>query len=549
MTGQEYDATLLPSSAERQFNDNGILLDTETLTAVQATLHRLGRSYGAAESRPAGGSQTKCPASVEGRQAHRAAGVSAVEPGASVQQSRILRAVAGPMELPASIHGLRQWILQKRISPAEALAIQDRHFRKEDTDIHSVARFCEWSVVEDATLPLAGIALAHKDNIASGQFAPGNGLPPQAVTADSPVPPMAPVVERFARTGASQLATLVMAERACGATSENHHYPRVVNPLDASLFVGGSSSGSAAAVAAGFCYGALGTDTAGSVRIPAASCGLLGFKPSRGYFPGEGVLPLAPSLDSVGLLTRSAADMQALCHLHASVSLDNVSSQDWAGLAPKAVANCLPLSGMETSVADALEKFLKRLSGMQVELLEQTLELPRAVSVHGETLFYYEAAQHHGEALRDDASNMNVVARQICAQGLVIPAQWYRQAIQERAFIRDAFIARHFGDADVLLMPAFGIPVPEYQQVTFRSSKFDAAALLGIFRWMMPANYLDLPALVMPVGTDRYGRPVSVQVLGRPGSEAKLLAFAHQFEVVNGDSRGLFGLGAPHMQP
>src|SRR5690606_35766522 len=101
---------------------------------------------------------------------------------------------------------------------------------------------------------------------------------------------------------------LAMAEFACGATGENPHLPLPVNPVDALAAVGGSSSGSGVAVASGLCYASLGTDTAGSVRIPAATCGVLGFKPGRGVLPDTGTHPLAPSLDTVGILARSAAD-------------------------------------------------------------------------------------------------------------------------------------------------------------------------------------------------------------------------------------------------
>src|SRR5690606_17792408 len=107
---------------------------------------------------------------------------------------------------------------------------------------------------------------------------------------------------------ATTLAAVGMAEFACGATGENPHLPRPVNPVDPLAAVGGSSSGSGVAVAAGLCYASLGTDTAGSVRIPAATCGIVGFKPGRDVLPNTGTHPLAPSLDTVGVLARSARD-------------------------------------------------------------------------------------------------------------------------------------------------------------------------------------------------------------------------------------------------
>src|SRR5690606_27393621 len=108
----------------------------------------------------------------------------------------------------------------------------------------------------------------------------------------------------------------------------------------------------------------------------------------------------------------------------------------------------------------------------------------------------------HACALQEDPFSMNVVARQLVAQGLLIPDAWYVQARDQRQRLRDEFIAKHFDQADLLLIPAFSVSVPRRAEVTFGTREFDPASLLGVYRWMMPANYFDLPALVMPVGTD-----------------------------------------------
>lgn len=506
-----------------------ITLDTDTLNNAHRTIQRLSRSFeGVNTGEVAATALPVAPAALE----HPA---SIAQPSAAAHTAPSAPAI----ELPADIAGLRNWIRQGRISPLEALKIQDGRLRSGDAHIHSVARLCPWSPPKDADAPLAGVGLAHKDNIACGDFAPGNGLAesqrPRAT------PPMVPIVARLKDSGATQLATLMMAERACGATSENHHFAPVMNPLDSSLFVGGSSSGSAAAVAAGLCYGALGTDTAGSVRIPAASCGLLGFKPSRGVLAGGGVSPLAPSLDTVGWLTRSAADLQVLYQATCTKATAPVEASALR------IANALELGRMAPAVADVLDGFLSRAGGLQA-MRPLSLQLPREVPAYGETVFYYEAGREHRAALAESPASMNPVARLLCAQGLMLPDAWHAQAVAARPRLRSAFVEQHFGEADLLVMPAFSIPVPERRQVCFESPGFDAATLLEVYRWMMTASFLDLPALVLPVGADAQARPVSVQLLARPGAEAALLAFALRFEVETCGGQRLSGLSAPHKQ-
>ena len=156
----------------------------------------------------------------------------------------------------------------------------------------------------DADGLLAGVPLAHKDAFDTGLHAPRLGGP----RATGEPRPAASVLRRLAGHGALNLGALAMAEHACGATAENPHAPTLMNPLDSAAAVGGSSSGSAVAVAAGLCPASLGTDTAGSVRMPAATCGLIGLKPTPGRLSAQGVAPLAPTLDTVGVIARDALD-------------------------------------------------------------------------------------------------------------------------------------------------------------------------------------------------------------------------------------------------
>ena len=151
-------------------------------------------------------------------------------------------------------------------------------------------RWAAWSSCSPRVGPadadeLAGVPLAHKDAFDTGLHAPRLGGP----RATGEPRPAASVLRRLAGHGALNLGALAMAEHACGATAENPHAPTLMNPLDSAAAVGGSSSGSAVAVAAGLCPASLGTDTAGSVRMPAATCGLIGLKPTPGRLSAQGV--------------------------------------------------------------------------------------------------------------------------------------------------------------------------------------------------------------------------------------------------------------------
>ncbi len=226
--------------------------------------------------------------------------------------------------------------------------------------------------------PLVGIALAHKDIFDLQGRLPGCGV--QHGAPQMGLQPAA-AITALANAGASQWATLVMSPHACGATAQNPHFARCVNPLDEAAAVGGSSSGSAIAVAAGITYAALGTDTAGSVRIPAATCGLIGLKTTQGAVSTQGCAPLAPSLDSVGLLSRWPQDAREI----------------WQALSPEslrepAVANAgcqvwLPGRGVDSQVIQAIREWVAQLNVAvaEVDMAAEFEQLNR----HAQRVLFY----------------------------------------------------------------------------------------------------------------------------------------------------------------
>lgn len=446
------------------------------------------------------------------------------------------------LHLPATLKGLRQAISQGELSVSQAISIQREILARHADQWQCVTHVFAAGEDPDPALPLAGAGLAHKDIFAMQGRLPWCGTPAPVATAG----PVTPVVQRLEQAGATTLAALAMAEFACGATGENPHLPLPLNPVDPLAAVGGSSSGSGVAVAAGLCYASLGTDTAGSVRIPAATCGVLGFKPGRGVLPDTGTHPLAPSLDTVGILARSAQDA-------ATVFAAMLPPGRWQGLAqvniapagsgdgstalqepgPCRIAACFthPRNGAapDAGLAATLEDFASEAAqGGTVGKL-RLADMPELVRC-ADTILYAEAAAVHAAALRGERPPLSPITRGVVVPGSTLPAPWYVQAMQTRGAHTRNFLDACLRDHDILLTPVLEQGVPDWDEVCTRSDRFAPRALLAMFSWTSFVNYLGLPAISFPVGTDSRGRPISVQAIARPGAEALLLAFAYRAE-------------------
>jgi Asp-tRNA(Asn)/Glu-tRNA(Gln) amidotransferase A subunit family amidase len=327
-----------------------------------------------------------------------------------------------------------------------------------------------------------------------------------------------------------------MAPFACGATGANDAFERCVNPLRASAVVGGSSSGSAVAVAGGLAYASLGTDTAGSVRIPAATCGILGLKATHGLISCEGVHPLARSLDSVGILARCADDMeQILAAVIGEISPRSTGAR--TGLAaggeradaqtsgPTRFKIWMPPKDVHEEVARALSSLVHALDATP---FESSWDDHADLSELAEIVLRAEAAQTHRAALLDRSALPAVQA--IALAGLVMPDDWLWGALEDRPRRTHDFVRQHLMDHDVFVAPALAAPIPDWSQVIPGQPAFESKQLLALHRYMGFVNYLGLPSLVVPIASDRRGLPISVQLIGRPFSERRLLAAARAIE-------------------
>lgn len=433
-----------------------------------------------------------------------------------------------PAGLPTTIEGLRARLRSGELSVAEALTRQ-----------HDALRHDGWHCVEhleplpttwpNASLPLAGVGLAHKDIFVLPHRLPGCGVghPPLGWQPAGP----ASVVQRLAAAGAAPLAMLGMAPFAGGATAENDAAPPMRNPIDIDAVVGGSSSGSGVAVAAGLTYAALGTDTAGSVRMPAATCGILGLKTTHGLLPDRGVAPLAPSLDTVGVLARNSADLMATfaCTLNAIQARQLRATYDTARRDGLRLGvnwtHANPGIQLSTDVAQALDALACAVGAQAERPIDHLRELQRLAEV----TLYAEAADVHARALRTQAA-LPALVRNLALTGSAIPVTWYQAARREQPARRREFLRTAMLDIDILLTPVFPQNVPDARIVTTTSPDFQPRALVAMFSWMSFVNYLGLPAIVVPIARDRRGRPISVQAIARPGKEGQLIAWAQQIE-------------------
>ena len=435
--------------------------------------------------------------------------------------------------LPATLTGLQQALKLGKLSHQESLNAQQQRLKKLDPIYHCVVHVMDEPSISDvsdaaqANKPqlLAGIGLAHKDIFNTTGRAPGLGR-----DRGQTVPSLAAAhaVQRLQDAGASQLATLTMAEYACGATGDNPHFQRCINPLNSAAVVGGSSSGSAVAVASEIAYGAMGTDTAGSVRIPAATCGLIGLKTTHRLINQNGVYPLAPSLDGVGLLTRSAADAQQLLN---AFMLGGTARPCQQGPRLKA---WIPETGLHDSVAAAL---IELADAYGITQRSHQLAEHRLLTALSEIVLHHEAAATHQSGLLNNTLSASVQA--VALPGLVIPLDWYQAAVRDRSLRARAFFNAHLKDHDILMLPALPQPVPDWSAVTPGSNDFDVRQLLGLHSFMGWVNYLGFPALVMPIASDARGLPISAQFVARPHEERTLLAFAEGLEIKRFGNSGI----------
>jgi aspartyl-tRNA(Asn)/glutamyl-tRNA(Gln) amidotransferase subunit A len=379
--------------------------------------------------------------------------------------------------------------------------------------------------------PLHGIPMAIKDMIDTrGVRTTGAS----AVYLDRIPEADAAVVSRLRRAGAILLGKLNMQEFAIGGSSVPSHFGPVRNPWDPSRIAGGSSGGSAAAVAAGLCFAALGTDTGGSVRQPAALCGTVGLKPTYGRVSNLGVLPLAPSLDHVGPLTRGVEDCATVLEAIAGYEPRDVSSErrplklrPWPS-SPARVRIGMPRAffydGLHPAVQRAVEKALAVLSDLGARVEEVSL----GVSAD-RTVFQAEAYASHAGLIAKTPERYLPETLAKLRRGASVDAPAYMDARLGLAQLRRG-ITDLFAQVDILATPTVPVPAPrlvDYPQTFDEVLAWEASSMLRNTR---PFNAFGIPTVTVPCGRTDEDLPIGLQLAAAPWQERRALAVALAFE-------------------
>lgn len=377
--------------------------------------------------------------------------------------------------------------------------------------------------------PLHGIPIGLKDLIDTAGIKTTCG---SALFADRVPTEDAHVVHRLKRAGAVLIGKQNMQEFAYGGTSASSHFGPVCNPWDTKRIPGGSSGGSAAAVAAGMCFGAIGSDTGGSIREPAAFCGIVGLKPTYGRVSTRGVFPLSWSLDHLGPLCRNVMDMATMLEAIAGYDEFDATSADWpiddyrAALGAKkrfriGVVRDGFFEGLDLEIEDAMNQALKLIAEISGEVVE--IKLPPTPT----TVQAPEVYAVHAQYLARTPELYRPWMRERLEQAAAVDTVSYVLGRRELEQVRRAVNAV-FSTVDLLVTPT--TPVPP---ITIEKALNMTTPPLPGELWLRntrPFNAYGLPTISIPCGFTQTGLPIGLQIAGPRFGEGKVLAFAHSFE-------------------
>ncbi|HXL22202.1 MAG TPA: amidase [Candidatus Dormibacteraeota bacterium] len=456
----------------------------------------------------------------------------------------------------ASITQIAALFRKRKVSPVEVTRLMLKRIERLNPQLNAYITVCAEQALAQAKQaeaellgrrgkkrdrgPLHGIPISLKDNICTKGVKTTAG---SRILRDYVPMRDAAIVKQLCEAGAVILGKTNMHEFAYGVTSNNPHFGPVHNPWDLDRIPGGSSGGSAAAVAAGLCYGSIGTDTGGSIRIPAALCGVVGLKPTFGVVNVDGVVPLSPRLDCIGPLVRSVRDAALIAEpliarSKAQPPLRRATRAGKRKIRPK-IRMGLPrdffFKIVSVDVQYAFNQALRLLERSGATFVEVPVPLLHETEDAGNQIAWAEATYYHQQAgwFPAHAADYGEDVRKRIELGTKVAATAYLQALEMRAlFIQQLHMALHDANVDALAFPTTPIAAPLIGEETtvVSGEKHPTRALL--LRLNRPANLAGVPAISVPCGFTNEGLPVALQLMGAVGDESVLLQAAAAFEKV-----------------
>lgn len=398
------------------------------------------------------------------------------------------------------------------------------------------ARRCEREIASGRYRgPLHGIPVSVKDliDVAGMPTTAGSAVPPRQPKAD------ALLVRRLEDAGAIIIGKTNLHEFAFGTTGDETAFGHIRNPLDTSRSAGGSSSGAAVALLEGMCFASIGTDTGGSIRIPAAACGTVGLKPTYGEVPTEGVVPLSTTCDHAGPLTRTVPDAALLFEV-------------LTGAAPAAPARRealrfgVPggylLEKLDPDVRERLAAVRRRLEAAGYSIADvaiEHVEMTPDIYLH---IVLAEAAEYHAPLLARYADRYSPGVRLRLEMGGYVLAEDYLRAMRLRAVLTES-VDRALEGYDALLLPALAIQAPPLGTSTVDMDGTVEPVRAAMLRLTQPFNLTGHPAIAIPAGRSSSGLPIGVQLVGRRHGTGDLLAVARAVETQISGGPGSVGGG------
>ena len=391
----------------------------------------------------------------------------------------------------------------------------------------------------DAPGPLHGVPLAHKDMFYRAGHVTTCG---SRIRKDFVPDHDSTALARLHGAGAIYLGGLNMAEFATGPTGHNEHWGDCRNPWNQAHISGGSSSGSGASVAGRVVFGALGSDTGGSVRLPSTCNGVVGLKTTAGLVSRYGIMPLSHTLDTVGPLTRTVRDAARILSVIAGHDPRDATSSE------------RPVPDYEAALAEGAEGlrigvptdyFYDLVTDEVRALMEQSLDVFRAAGAKvvevavpdidrinhlSNIILSCEASAIHEPWIANRPDDYQAQVRSRYEPGLHVPAVKYIQALAARAGLLREFMDTALSNVDALHTPGIPFPIPTREETNVGGGERMANMVAGLSWCTRAANYLGGPALIVPCGFTESGLPSAFQLMGRPFSEATLFRHGHAYQ-------------------